>query len=389
MKHNAKLLAGTLAATILATAAMAEDINVGILLPFSGVYSAIGNEIENGFNLGMEQFAGETSASFTFTVEDTEIRPPIGLAKARKLILQDEVDVIIGVVSSGVLGAVRDLIHNSGVPLIVATAGNNHATGKDCSPYIVRTSFSNAMMNRPMGTWMADQGVETVYALAPDYAAGHQMIEAFTEAFEAGGGEVLGTEYTPFGKTQDFGPYLVNAQASGADAFYVFYAGGEAIKFVKQYDSFGLSEDMPLYGMGLLTSPLYVAAEGPAADGIVAMLNYVPTIENDANAAFVDAFQAAYGKTPSEFAVYGYDAARALIEATASGASDRESIAAALRLTSFDGPRGLTAIDPITGNIAQPMYVFETVVTDGVATQNVLATLPVETDPVNGCTIGG
>jgi branched-chain amino acid transport system substrate-binding protein len=66
------------------------------------------------------------------------------------------------------------------------------------------------------------------------------MIDAFTQTFTAAGGEIVGQEFTPFQKTQDFGPYLAKAKASGADAVYVFYAGGEAISFVKQYDSFGL-----------------------------------------------------------------------------------------------------------------------------------------------------
>ena len=369
----------------LAMPAAADDIKVGLLLPFSGVYAGIGNDIEAGFNLGLEQFGSETDATFEIVREDTEVKPPVALGKAKKLILQDNVDVIAGIVSSGVLGAVRDMVHGAGVPLIVANAGNDEATGADCSPYITRMSFSNSQVNRPMGTWMHEQGIGKVFTMAPDYAAGRQMIDSFTESFTAAGGEVVGQEFTPFQKTQDFGPYLVQAQASGADAVYVFYAGGEAISFVKQYDSFGLKADLPLYGSGFLTSPLYVNAEGPAAEGVITALHYVPTIDSDANRAFAEAFTAATDRVPSEFAVQGYDAARALIEATKTGAADRETLANALRQVSFDGPRGTLSIDPATNNVVQPIYVYETVAGENGLTQKVLAQLPAEADPANGC----
>lgn len=377
------ILAALGLATSFALPAAAEDIKVGLLLPFSGVYASLGNEIETGFNLGLKEFGAETG--FEVKREDTEVKPPVALGKAKKLILQERVDVMVGIVSSGVLGAVRDMVHGAGVPLIVANAGNDAATGTSCSPFITRMSFSNGQINRPMGTWMADQGVKKVFTLAPDYAAGRQMIDAFTESFTAAGGEIVGQEFTPFQKTQDFGPYLAQAKASGADAVYVFYAGGEAISFVKQYDSFGLKAELPLYGSGFLTSPLYVNAQGTAAEGVITALHYAPTIDSEANAAFVAAFTAETGRAPSEFAVQGYDAARALVEAAKTGATDRASLSTALRQVSFVGPRGKLAIDPATNNIIQPVYVYQTVAGEGGLTQKVLAQLPAEADPANGC----
>ena len=233
-----RVLRGSLMAAVLLTAtptlAQAEDYTVGLLLPYSGVYAALGEEIDSGFTLALEQRAGEIpEAEITIVREDTEVKPPIALSKTRKLVLQDEVDVLVGVVSSGVLGAMRDFVHQSGTPLIVANAGNDDATGKRGSPYITRLSFSNSQVSRPMGPWMAEQGIESVFTLAPDYAAGHQMINAFTEAFEDAGGKVVGQDFTPFQNTKDFGPYLTTARASGADAIFAFYAGGEAISFVK------------------------------------------------------------------------------------------------------------------------------------------------------------
>lgn len=374
------------AATLVGTSQYAfAETKVGLLLPRSGTYAVLGKEIEAGFNLAVEQ--ADRTGEFKIFNEDTEIKPQVGLAKARKLVLENEVDVIVGIVSSGVLGAIRDFMHNAKVPLIVANAGNNEATGKSCSPYITRVSFSSNQLNRPIGKWMFDKGIRKVYTLAPDYVAGHQMIDGFTDAFTRAGGEVVGREFTPFGKTKDFGPYLAKAKAAKPDAIFVFYAGGEAISFVKQYGSFGLSKELPLYSSGFLTSPLYVKAEGDAAIGIVASLHYVPTLDTPENKEFVEAFIAKEGRSPSEYAVQGYDAAKLLMGAADAGANDRASLAEQLPKVKYVSPRGPVEIDLATNNIIQNVYVYDTVTNGGELTQKILDTLEAVQDAPNGCTM--
>ncbi|MGF1627436.1 MAG: ABC transporter substrate-binding protein [Alphaproteobacteria bacterium] len=381
-------LAGTALMIAGLAPAAGEEFRVGLLLPYSGVYAALGQEIDDGFVLALDLHGGDIPEhSIEVIREDTEVDPAVGLSKARKLVLQDEVIAIVGIVSSGVLGAIRDFVHQSETPLIVANAGNDEATGERCSPFITRVSFSNSQVNRPMGQWMFDHGVETVYTLAPDYAAGHQMMDTFAAAFTEAGGTVVGQAFTPFQTTQDFGPYLTTAKSAGPDAIFVFYAGGEAISFVKQYDSFGLKDEIPLYGSGFLTSPLYVNAQGPAAEGVVASLHYVPTIDTPENAAFVEAFQAAYDRVPSEYAVQGFDAARALIESIRGGATDRAALAEALAQASFVGPRGPLQIDPATNNVVQNIYIYETVAGEGGLTQSIVDVIEEVRDPVNGCVL--
>ena len=371
--------------SLTASAAHAETIKVGLLLPYTGVYAALGEEIETGFRLAIKQ-NNDTGHTIDIVREDSEAKPPVGLAKARKLVLEDNVNVLAGVVSSGVLAAIRDFVDSSKVPLIVANAGNDEATGASCSKYIVRVSFSNAQVNRPMGQWLFDRGVKKIYTLAPDYAAGRQMIDAFAATFKKAGGEIVGGDYTPFQKTQDFGPYLTKAKAANPDGVFVFYAGGEAISFVKQYDSFGLKTAIPLYGSGFLNSQLYLAAEGDAAIGTTTSLHYVPTLDTPENKAFVEAFRGETKRVPSEYGVQGYDAGRALIEALKSGGTDRTAIAAALPKVKYTGPRGPLQIDPATNNIVQNIYVYE-IVKDGsgALTQKVLDTVKNVKDEPNGC----
>ncbi|MCC2112980.1 MAG: penicillin-binding protein activator, partial [Hyphomicrobiales bacterium] len=263
------LVAAFAMTTALTGSAVAEEFKVGILLPFSGVYAALGAHIENGFKLGLEHFKDDLGDNtVTMVRDDTEANPGSSLSKAKKMILQDKVDAMAGIVSSAVLAGLRDTVDAAKVPLIVANAGNDEMTGERCSPYVVRVSFSNSQVNRPMGKWVFDQGKKKVYLMAPDYAAGHQMMEAFKSTFVPAGGEIVGEAYPPLKGVDDYGPYLTAAKAANPDAIYVFFAGGAAIKFVKQYHAFGIKQDIPLYASGFLTSAAYVHVEGEAADGI-------------------------------------------------------------------------------------------------------------------------
>ncbi|MFV0293555.1 MAG: ABC transporter substrate-binding protein [Paracoccus sp. (in: a-proteobacteria)] len=374
-------LAGCLIAAL--TLPATAKTTVGLLLPASGNYAALGQDIEDGFRMAISESGRE---DITILREDTEAKPQTGLTRARKLVMQDKADVLVGIVSSAMLGAIRDLVHNAETPLIVANAGNSDATGKDCSPFITRVSFSNDQLNRPMGEWMAAQGVRSVYTLAPDYAAGQQMIQAFSDAFRNNGGKIAGGEFTPFGKTEDFSPYLAKARTSGADALYVFYGGADAISFVRQYDSFGLREAMPLYSTGFLTAPLYLRSQGEAATGVIGALHYLPSLDTPENTVFVKAYSAEHGgNLPSEYVVAGYDAGRLLLGALDTGAEGRTELANALPEVAYTGPRGPLEIDPATNNIVQNVYVFETIKTKDGMTHDLLDTIEAVRDTPNGC----
>lgn len=389
MRTRVKLGAAVAAGLLLVGGqAMAKEYKVGVLLPFSGVYAGLGSHIENGFKLGLEHYGADLGDnSITMVRSDTEAKPAASLAKAKKMVLQDKVDVLMGVVSSAVLGGMRDFVHNSGTPLIVANAGNDHMTGEKCSPNIIRVSFSNSQINRPVGAWLAKQGVKSAYLMAPDYAAGHQMMEAFKSTFTAAGGKIVGEAYPPLKGTKDYGPYITAAKAAQPDAIYTFFAGGAAITFVKQYHDFGVKKDIPLYGAGFLTSAAYVHVQGEAADGTVAALHYVPAIDTPENKKFQDAYQAAHGKTGSEFAVAGYDAAHLIVQAIKQADGDEEAFKAALSKVQFNGPRGPLRIDPATNNVVQNIYLFKNEFKDGKVVQTILDTIPDVQDAPNGCSM--
>ena len=148
--------------------------------------------------------------------------------------------------------------------------------------------------------------------MAPDYAAGQEVVDGFTAAYEEGGGTVAGQALTPFGTTQDYQPFLSPIQSSGAEATFVFYSGGEAVSYVQQYAEFGLKDTIPLYGSGFLTEGSVLDAQGEAAVGVQTTLHYSTEIENEANEAFVAAYQEAYDELPTVFGMTTYDTANVL-----------------------------------------------------------------------------
>ena len=392
MNRKTRSVAAMLALLALCAATLAaEPIKIGVLLPSSGVYAGLGNDQTLALELGFDDFGREVAGRPIELIHaDTQSKPGSGLAQIKKLVLRDKVDVVVGIISSAVAGAVRDYVHNAQVPLILSNAGNDDLTGAQCSPWILRSSFSNSQISREMGPWMAARGFNNVFLMAFDYLAGHQAMEAFRGGFVAAGGTVVGEEYPPLGETEDFGPYLAKVKAADPDAVYVFFAGGPAIKFVKEWAAFGLKGEIQLAGAGWLNSALYINAQGMDAAGSLGILNYVPSIDTPENHAFQEHFRAAHGRDASEFGVAAYDSARIIVEAlkaTGGNTTDKEALVAAMQATRFDGPRGPFRIDPRTNNVIQNVYIFEVQAQgDGVAAvvQDVIADVQ---DPPNGCTL--
>jgi branched-chain amino acid transport system substrate-binding protein len=326
-------------------AAGGGTVRVGLVVPQSGVYAALGTDMQRGWQLWLDQNGGKFGEYSVETVPaDEGESPQTGVPAVQKVLQSDGVDVVVGIVNSATALGVRDLLTESRKLLIVANAGAEDVTGKGRTPYIWRSSFTNGQIAAAMGTHLAESGfAEGVFAIAPDYAAGKEVIANFTRAFETGGGRVVGSATPPFGTTSDYQPFLTSIQGSGARATFCFFSGAEAITFVQQYAQFGLAGSIPLYGSGFLTEGNVLPQQGEAALGVQTTLHYSDQLDTPTNTAFVDAYTRAHGEAPSCFAVQTYDAANVLNRALRTAtALDGDAIGAALGQvgTIDDSPRG-------------------------------------------------
>jgi branched-chain amino acid transport system substrate-binding protein len=320
-------------------------VRVGLVVPQSGVYAALGTDMQRGWQLWLDQNGGRFGEYTVETVvADEGESPQTGVPAVQKVLQSDGVDVVVGLVNSATALGVMESMAEARKLLIVTNAGAEDVTGARRTPYVWRTSFTNGQISAAMGTHLAESGFsEGVYAIAPDYAAGTEVIAHFKRAFEAGGGRVVGEVKTPFGTTSDYQPFLTGIQDSGARATFCFFSGAEAITFVRQYAQFGLAGSIPLYGSGFLTEGNVLPQQGDAAVGVQNTLHYSDQLDNPANTAFVDAYTTAHGEAPSCFSMATFDAANVLNRALGTAtALDGDALATALGGvgTIDDSPRG-------------------------------------------------
>jgi branched-chain amino acid transport system substrate-binding protein len=325
-------------------------VRIGLVIPQAGVYAPLGVDMKRGWDLWLERTGGKLgNREIETMIADEGESPQTGVPAVKKLLQGDQVDVLVGIVNSATALGSQDAIKEAKKVLVVANAGAGAITGAARTPYIWRASFTNAQISSVMGQHLAKAGTGgPVYTLAPDYAAGAEVLRGFQTTFTAGGGKIAGEAKPPFGKTQDYQPYLTGIRQAKAKAVFCFFSGAEAVAFVKQYAQFGLAGEIPLYGSGFLTEGSVLEAQGDAALGIQTTLHYSTELDLPANREFVAAYRAKYSASPTCFSVQTWDAAavldRALAKATA---LDGDSVAAALgQVGSMDeSPRGPWSFD--------------------------------------------
>jgi branched-chain amino acid transport system substrate-binding protein len=363
--------------------AQGAKLKIGLMLPYTGTYAALGTSITNAFKLAIEENGGKIAGREIeyFTVDD-ESDPAKAPDNANKLVKRDQVDVLVGTVHSGVALAMAKIARDTNTLLIIPNAGADDITGPLCAPNIFRTSFSNSQMGVAMGKVMAEQKKKTAVTFTWDYAAGKESTGGFKEAFEQGGGKVVKELYLPFPQVE-FQSYLTEIASLKPDVVYVFFAGGGAVKFVKDYAAAGLNKTIQLVGPGFLTDGT-LEAQGESAQGLLTTLHYGDGLSNPKNNAFRAAYMKAYKGEPDVYAVGGYDAAQLLIagmNAVKGDTSKRAELVKAMETAKIDSPRGSLAFtkshNPIHDIYLRKVESKENKVV-GVAVKNL-------TDPPRGC----
>ena len=317
----------------------AAPVTVGLLVPTSGVYAPLGEDMQQGFQLFLDQNGGELGGHpAELEVVDEGETPDTGVPSAQRLI-QQEVDAVVGIVNSATALGVRDAFEEAQVPLVIANAGANAITGEQSSDYVWRTSFANGDVAAALGPHAAEN-CESVFLIAADYAAGKEATGGFEKTFTEAGGKVAGSVFTPFGTTTNYQPFLAQIQQSGADCVYSFFAGAEAVAFTKQYDQFGLNDTIQLYSSGFLTEGGVLQAAGEAATGVETSLHYSDQLDTPENQEFVEAYRAEYDEAPTVYAVQAYDAAQALDQAFETGTEGAEVVEGLMGIDTISSPRG-------------------------------------------------
>lgn len=335
----------------------AQPVKVGLMLPYSGTYAKLGDMIEKGFRLYVDEHGGKLAGDeITYVKLDDESDPAKATDNANKLIKRDHVDVLVGTVHSGVAMAMARVAEENGTLMIDPNAGAMAITGPMCSLDVVRSSFNNWQPGYGMGVVAGEKGWKKAITITWNYAAGKESVQGFTDAFTKSGGKVIKNLTLPFPNVQ-FEALLTEIAAQKPDVVYTFFAGGGAVKFVKDYAAAGLKDKIPLVGAGFVTDGT-LEAQGAAAEGLLTSLHYADNLDLPKNHEFRKAFAAAYKVEPDVYAVQGYDAAQLLaagLTAVNGDMHQKVAMEKAIRATVVDSPRGKFTISP-SGDPIQNMY---------------------------------
>jgi branched-chain amino acid transport system substrate-binding protein len=345
--------------------AAAEPVKVGMITTLSGGGAGLGIDVRDGFELALERAEGH---EIELVVEDDQQKPDIAVQLSDRMVQSEDVDVMTGIIFSNLALAVVPGAVRQGIFYLSPNAGPSALAGEGCHENYFNVAWQNDNLHEAAGAYANEAGYAEVFVMAPNYPAGQDALTGFKRMYEGG---IAGEIYTQLGQT-DYAAEIAQIRAAGPDAVFFFLPGGMGISFVKQYDQSGL--EVPLIGPAFSFSQDILAAVGPAALGVRNTSQWSQDLDNAANEAFVEAFQAAYGRLPSLYASQGYDTANLLLSALETAHPDEpEAFRAALRAAEFGSVRGDFAFGP-NQHPVQDLYVREVVERDGVLTNVIVGT---------------
>jgi branched-chain amino acid transport system substrate-binding protein len=282
-----------------------KTIKIGFVSTFTGPPAAIGNDMRNSFELGLDHHGRKLGGLPVEVIyEDDQTKPDVGVQKTQKLIESDKVDFVVGYIWSNVLIASLKPLIDSKTFTIVSNAGPSQLAGEMCSPYVFSTSWNNDQTPQAVGLYMNQKGVKSAFLIGPNYAAGKDMLEGVRATFK---GQVIGQELTRWPDQLDFSAELSKARAARPEAIFAFYPGGAGIQFVTQYVQSGLKGQIPLY-TAFTIDELSLPRLKDLAIGIPGAQQWVNDLPNDANKKFVTDYIAKYKSRPAFYGAQTYDA---------------------------------------------------------------------------------
>jgi branched-chain amino acid transport system substrate-binding protein len=325
-------------------------IKIGVLSPLSGPLAALARDVVDGARLYVDEVHGEMAGrKVELIVEDYEFKAAVALTKAKKLVERDRVNVIVGVILSAAVLAMKDYIHAREIPFIVSGAAVAESiTLEKPSPYVFRISFSASQVPPPMAKFTYDKlKARTATVIAGDTVGTIELVMGFARAFEEAGGKVVQELYPPIGTT-DFGPYIGKIRRD-VNVVAALVPGADGIRFIKQYEEFGLKGKIPVVDTAPgITDIAVLPAAGTAAVGMHAPNAYIHTIKSPANQKFVQAFRAKTGRDPGGPGEYTYSALAAInqaLQATQGNIEAKAKFLEALRRMDLEAPRGRIRFD--------------------------------------------
>jgi branched-chain amino acid transport system substrate-binding protein len=312
----------------------------------------------NGFNLYLDENKGDfAGAKVKFITEDNQAKPDTAVTKAKKLILQDKVHMVVGGILASTGYALAPVSTADKTIYIPSIPAADDLTQRALSkyPYMIRTGANSSQAHHPLGQWACEQGYKRIVTIGADYAYGYEVVGGFQKAFEDCGGQVVGKIWPPLG-TKDFGPFIPNIKAD-ADAVFTLMVGPMVLQFPKQLRGSGYKK--PILGGATSYDEFALPFMGDEVVGDVSALQYSAALATPKNEAFVKKYRAKYGKVPSVFSEANYTTAQmihAVMTQTKGQWTSSLDFVAKLGALKIDAVRGPVRFDDMRNPI-QNVYI--------------------------------
>jgi branched-chain amino acid transport system substrate-binding protein len=340
MKNTTIAAVAALALAVAPTSAQEKTVKIGFISTFSGPTAVIGNDMKNAFELGLDHLGRKLGGLPVEVIyEDDMQKPEIGVQKTQKLIESDKVDFVVGYIWSNVLLASLKPLVDSKTMTVVANAGASQLSGELCSPYVFSTSWNNDQTPEAMGLYMNQKGINKVFLIGPNYAAGRDMLAGVKLTYK---GEVVGEELTRWPDQLDFSAELSKAREAKPDAIFIFYPGRAGVQFITQYVQAGLKGQIPLYSVFTIDE-LSLPLLKDLAVGVPGAQEWVNDLPNAANKKFVADYIEKYKKRPSFYGAQSYDAVgliNSAVTAVGGDLSNKEGMRKEMQKVDFPSVRG-------------------------------------------------
>lgn len=309
-----RVLAAALIGAMAGTAGAQTPVKIGMITTLSTGGGYLGEDVRNGFRLAIEMEGGKLGGvPVELLVEDDARSPEQARQIATRMVQSEGVRIITGTIFSNVAMALVPSLVRDGVIVVSPNAGPSRLAGRLCHKNYFNVAWQNDNLHEAMGQYVADQGYDNVYLLAPNYPAGQDALAGFKRFYDGG---IAGEVYTQLGQT-DYAAEISSLRAAEPDAVFFFLPGGMGVNFTKQYAQAGLAGEIPLFGPAFSFDNTLVDAVGEAALGVLNTSQWSKDLDNEANREFVAAYVEAYGREPTLYASQGYDAARLIGSALA------------------------------------------------------------------------
>ncbi|MEE9313976.1 MAG: ABC transporter substrate-binding protein [Rhizobiaceae bacterium] len=345
-KSLSTVLAAAMIAGLSSAAVQAKEVKIGYVTTLTTGAAVIGKGMQNAVNLAVDHMGGKMG---DFDVKviygDDGFKPETGKQATDKLVKQDKVDFVAGYIWSHVLMASRNSVLKAGKFMISSNAGPSAVAGKLCHENFFSTSWQNDQNPMAMGEVLNQKGVKSLYVMAPNYAAGKNMVTGLERTFK---GEIKGKDFTKWGKDAqlDFSAELAKAKASGAEAIFVFYPGKAGGAFMKQYQQAGLKGVLDLYTVFTVDSILLPKLQKANFEGVMGSFQtmmWSPDMDNAQNKRFVKDYKAKHGNYPPHYAAQAYDTMfliKSAVEASGGDLNNMDAMRAAMKSANFPSVRG-------------------------------------------------